>query len=77
MILTQILEEVNNYQLLKCVLSSNDVNLKKINPVSMDSLSEENDIPFQEYSTYELVKLRVEEIENNRKMRIGVMGIEN
>ena len=72
-----ILGEVNNYQLLKCVLNSNDVNIKKINPVSRDSLSEENDIPFQEYNTYELVKLRVEEIENKRKMRIGVMGIEN
>jgi hypothetical protein len=72
-----ILGEVNNYQLLKCVLNSNDVNIKKINTISTDSLSQENQIPFQEYSTYELVKLRVEEIENNRKMRIGVMGIEN
>jgi hypothetical protein len=71
-----ILGKVDNYQLHQCILNSNDVNIRKRNIADNDILNEHYKIHFQQYSTYELVKLRVEEIENNRRMLIGVMDIE-
>lgn len=71
-----ILEKVENLDLLKCVLNLNDVKISQISSNDVDSSNNPLKIPFQEYSTIELVKFRVEEIENNRKLSIGLFGQE-
>ncbi len=68
-----IIEKIDNYQLLLCVLNSKNVNIHISYRIHRDSLSENKKIPFEQFSTFDLVKYRFEEIENKNKMLIGIL----
>ena len=74
-----IIDKVTNVNLLEGVLFSNDKRTKKRFKIPKRQYMGDIFIPFQEYSTYDLVKYRLEEIanENNAGKRASNFPSEN
>lgn len=66
-----ILDKINNRALLECVIQSKDSKLLEKTIVPENAGFSYNKVPYQEYSMLELVKLRIEELENLQKLGKG------
>ncbi len=66
-----IIDNITNRHLLNCVVNSENQEIKKHIPIPTNASFTYNRIPYQEYSTFELVKLRIEELENIQKKGLG------
>lgn len=63
-----IIDKINNIELLEAVLEIKSTLIKKNKNIPKEPKNYEIIIPYQEYSTYKLVKLRLQEILNNKNM---------
>lgn len=66
-----IIDNINNIDLLYAVRRSKDKRLKKSNKIPRKIYRNTVIIHFQEYSTYELVKYRIEELRNEEERGLG------
>ena len=66
-----IIDRLTNIPILEAVLKDRDRRLRKKKKVPKKSYLGHVVIPFQEYSTYELVKYRLQELMNERNMGKG------
>lgn len=66
-----IIDKLENYELMWCVVKSNDKRLKeKYTGRSKRFYLDYSKIPFEQYSTFELVDMRLDELENNKSLRL-------
>lgn len=64
-----IIDELNNYELMWCVMKSEDKRLrKKYTGRPKRFYLDYSKIPFEQFSTYELVDLRLDELENAKSL---------
>ena len=64
-----IIDELDNYELMWCVMKSKDKRLqKKYNGRAKRFYLDYSKIPFEQFSTYELVDLRLDELENVKSL---------
>lgn len=63
-----IIDKINNVELLENVLKSRNRFIRKCKRVPKNPRNYEVIIPYQEYSTYDLVKLRLQQIINDQNM---------
>jgi hypothetical protein len=64
-----IIDELNNYELMWCVMNNKDKSLrKKYTGRPKRFYLDYSKIPFEQFSTYELVDLRLDELENAKSL---------